>query len=393
MHNYNIPLIVCGSLPPALSDALVCDKRISEYIACSFEASSVSELFSLAHFPIADITTDHGLFLIDAGACISELDFSSIFQQISARNCILRVRESSSIQSAFRTSAATLGWYFPPDKVPSRDELHECVGSRLSVAENMFQRLSSVDFFIGNSKIFNPYSQSFYIESMASIAELENRLLMARAYSMANSGVRIHDLNTTYIRGDLRCGVGVELNSNVLIEGIVILENGVKIGAGSILRNCTIGLNTCVNPYSIIESSTVGRDSFIGPFARLRPECIVGDKVQIGNYVEIKKSKIGSGCRINHHSFIGDAFLGEMVTIGAGTITCNHNGREINSISIGEGAYIGSGCNLIAPIHIGRDSFIGAGSTITSGVEDGAVVIARARQIVVDANIKAPKNE
>jgi NDP-sugar pyrophosphorylase family protein len=393
MLNYKIPLVVCGSLPSVLSDALVCEKRISEYIACSFEVSSVSDLFSLAHFQFAGIATDHGLFLVDAGACISELDFSSIFQQIGIHNSILRVRESSSIQSPLRPLAATLGWYFPPDKIPPMEELHKYVGARLSVTENVLQRFSSADFFIGSSGVSNPHSQSFYIESMASIAEFEKRLLLAKAYLLANSGVRIHDLNTTYIRGELRCGVGVELNPNVLIEGVVALESGVTIGAGSILRDCTIGLNTCVNPNSIIEGSIVGSDSFIGPFARLRPDCIVGDKVQIGNYVEIKKSKIGSGCRINHHSFIGDAFLGEMVTIGAGTITCNHNGREINSTSIGEGAYIGSGCNLIAPLHIGRNSFIGAGSTITSGVQDGEVVIARARQAVASGSIKAPDNE
>ena len=117
---------------------------------------------------------------------------------------------------------------------------------------------------------------------------------------------------------------------NVVLEGRVVLGDGVTIGANSLIRDSTIGERTRVNPFSIIEDSKVGCNGFVGPYGRIRPGSSIGDEVQIGNYVEIKSSQIGARSRINHHSFIGDAVLGERVTIGAGTITCNHDGVGTN---------------------------------------------------------------
>jgi bifunctional UDP-N-acetylglucosamine pyrophosphorylase/glucosamine-1-phosphate N-acetyltransferase len=163
-----------------------------------------------------------------------------------------------------------------------------------------------------------------------------------------------------------------------------VLEDGVYIGAGCILTNCRIGKNSSINPFSLIEDSIVGNSSFVGPYGRLRPGSLIADNVQVGNFVEIKNSEIASKCRINHLSFIGDADLAEAVTIGAGTITCNHNGIEINHISIGKDAYIGSGCNLVAPVKINYKSTIAAGSTITKDTPRNSLTLARSRQIVVE---------
>jgi bifunctional UDP-N-acetylglucosamine pyrophosphorylase/glucosamine-1-phosphate N-acetyltransferase len=122
----------------------------------------------------------------------------------------------------------------------------------------------------------------------------------------------------------------------------------------------------------------------VGPYGRVRPGTTVGDRVQIGNYVEIKTSRIGSGSRINHHSFIGDAELADDVTIGAGTITCNHDGAGHVRTVIDRGAYVGSGCQLVAPVHIGAGATIGAGSTITDDVPPAKLTLARSRQITID---------
>jgi bifunctional UDP-N-acetylglucosamine pyrophosphorylase / glucosamine-1-phosphate N-acetyltransferase len=220
---------------------------------------------------------------------------------------------------------------------------------------------------------------------------IENRdKLIKKAYDLIDKGVLVHDPHRLDIRGTLECGNRVEIDINVVIEGEVILEDGVKIGAGSILKNCIVGKDTRINPFSVVEEAFIGKSSFIGPYGRIRPGTKIGDLVQIGNFVEIKNSTIGSKSRINHHSFIGDAFLEENITIGAGCITCNHDGDKINKTTIKQGVYIGSGCNLVAPLNINKNATIGAGSTITEDIEEGGLTIARSRQSVVK-NWKKPR--
>jgi bifunctional UDP-N-acetylglucosamine pyrophosphorylase / glucosamine-1-phosphate N-acetyltransferase len=216
------------------------------------------------------------------------------------------------------------------------------------------------------------------------VALRERKVLLERVYKLIDAGVVVHDPQRLDIRGTLACGKNVEIDINVIIEGEVVLEDGVYIGASCILRNCKIGKNSSINPFSLIEDSIVGENSFVGPYGRLRPGSLIADNVQVGNFVEIKNAQIASKCRINHLSFVGDANLAEGVTIGAGTITCNHNGIDIHHISIGEDAYVGSGCNLVAPLKINSKSTIASGSTITEDTPSNALTIARSRQIVVD---------
>jgi len=223
------------------------------------------------------------------------------------------------------------------------------------------------------------------------MAELERRVLLERVLAAMRRGVRIRDPRTAYIRGELECGAGVEIEVDVVLEGRVVLGEGVTIGAHSIVRNSTIGQRTRVHPYSLIEDSTMGAGGFVGPYGRLRPGCSIGDAVQIGNFVEIKSSIIGAGTRINHHSFIGDAVLGERVTIGAGTITCNHDGSGVQHTTIGAGAYVGSGCCLIAPLNIGEGATIGAGSTVSREVPAGRLTVARAQARTVE-NWRGPRS-
>jgi len=214
-------------------------------------------------------------------------------------------------------------------------------------------------------------------------ARKKKEFFTQKAYELISNGVLVHDAERLDVRGTLTCGKDVEIDLNVIIEGNVILGDGVFIGANCILKNCEIGNGTQINPFSFIEDSIIGKESFIGPYGRIRPGTIVSDKVQIGNFVEIKNAKIGSKCRINHLSFIGDADLKDEVTIGAGTITCNHNGIGIQKTTIGKSAYIGSGCNLVAPLNINHESIIGAGSTITKETPSNLLTLARSKQIVV----------
>jgi bifunctional UDP-N-acetylglucosamine pyrophosphorylase / glucosamine-1-phosphate N-acetyltransferase len=215
-------------------------------------------------------------------------------------------------------------------------------------------------------------------------AEREREELLEKVYKLMADGVVVCDPHRLDIRGELSCGSGVKIDVNVVFDGDVVLKDGVTIGANCVLRDCKIGRGTEINPFTLIENAVVGEQSFVGPYGRVRPGSRVGDRVQIGNFVEVKNVNIASNCRINHLSFIGDADLAESVTIGAGTVTCNHDGVGINRTTIEEGAYIGSGCELVAPLKVNSNATVGSGSTITDEVAGDALTIARSRQVTIE---------
>ena len=230
------------------------------------------------------------------------------------------------------------------------------------------------------------------IDCYASLATVEQWVLLDRAMDAMRRGVRLRDPGRVYIRGEVTYGSDVEIDIDVILEGEVVLGNRVRIGAHSIVNASQIGENACIHPFSLVEQSRVGANGFVGPYGRIRPGCNIGDSVQIGNYVEVKNSQIGAGSRINHHSFIGDAVLDDHVTIGAGTITCNHDGTRTHQTLVGRGAYIGSGCNLVAPLRIGDGATVGAGSTITQDVPAGKLTLARTPQTTVEG-WKGPRKQ
>jgi len=229
------------------------------------------------------------------------------------------------------------------------------------------------------------------IKDILCLIQEEREQMRERTYSIMKQGVKIRDPERFDLRGELICGMNVEIDICVIIEGKVILGDNTKIQSHCILIDSTIGDDSIIKSYSLVESAEIGCKNFIGPYGRIRSGTKLGDQVQIGNFVEIKDSSIASGCRINHHAFVGDADLAKNVTLGAGTITCNHDSVGINKLSIGEGAYIGSGCNLVAPLKIGANSTIASGSTITDDVPSGELTIARSRQVTVE-NWEGPKH-
>ena len=220
--------------------------------------------------------------------------------------------------------------------------------------------------------------------------QLDKEIALQKVLELIAAGVSVENPEQLHIRGMISCGENVKFDSNVIIEGNVKLEDGVLVGANSILKDCTIGKGTTINPFSIVEGAVIGENCLIGPYGRIRQGVSIEDRVQIGNFVEIKNSNIASKCRINHLSFVGDADLAEQVTIGAGTITCNHDGVGINRTIIEQGAYVGSGCNLVAPLKINANAMIAAGSTITEEVAADTLTIARSRQVKIE-NWKGPK--
>jgi bifunctional UDP-N-acetylglucosamine pyrophosphorylase/glucosamine-1-phosphate N-acetyltransferase len=214
--------------------------------------------------------------------------------------------------------------------------------------------------------------------------QLDKEDALEKVFKLILTGVKVNNPELLHIRGKVSCGKNVKIDLNVIIEGDVKLGDNVSVGAHSILRDCSIGKGTMINPFSLVEGSIIGENCFVGPYGRIRPDVSIGDHVSIGNFVEIKNSNIASKCRINHHSFLGDSDLAEQVTIGAGVITCNHDGASVNRTVISQGAYVGSGCNLVAPLKINANAMIAAGSTITDEVAADTLTIARCRQVKIE---------
>ena len=210
--------------------------------------------------------------------------------------------------------------------------------------------------------------------------KLEQTYRKMKNEELLKNGITLIDKNRVDVRGDLQAGKDCTIDINVIFEGKVVLGNNVKIGANAIISDTKIGDNSEILPFSHIDSSQIGKDCFIGPYARLREGSEIADGVRIGNFVETKKAKIGQSTKANHLTYLGDAEIGNDVNIGAGTITCNYDGKNKNKTEIGDGSFIGTNSSLIAPITIGKNAYVGAGSTITKDVPDSSLGISRSKQ-------------
>jgi bifunctional UDP-N-acetylglucosamine pyrophosphorylase / glucosamine-1-phosphate N-acetyltransferase len=195
-------------------------------------------------------------------------------------------------------------------------------------------------------------------------------------------GLLLEDPSRVDVRGTLEFGANVSVEVNVIFKGHVVLGDDVRIGANCIIEDATIEAGAAIKEFTTVTSAHVGSGSEVGPYARIRPKSRIGAACQIGNFVEIKETTMGTGCKINHHSFVGNAILGDGVIIGAGSITCNHDGTGVNSTTIEDGAYVGSGVMLIAPMIVGAHSMVAAGSTITENVPPDVLAICRTRDVV-----------
>ncbi len=221
------------------------------------------------------------------------------------------------------------------------------------------------------------------INDKKQLAEAERALQARLVDDLMAHGVGFADPARVDIRGSLTCGKDVFIDINAVFEGDVVLGDGVTIESNNLVRESSLGAGTVVHSNCHIEGATTGNDCEIGPFARLRPGAELANNVKIGNFVEVKKSAIADGSKVNHLTYIGDADIGKGVNVGAGTITCNYDGANKHKTSIGDGAFIGSGVELVAPVKIGVNATIGAGATITKEVGDEELAIERSRQKVV----------
>ncbi len=219
------------------------------------------------------------------------------------------------------------------------------------------------------------------VNNRLQLSRLERVYQSEQAERLLLAGVMLLDPSRFDLRGELSHGIDVQIDANVIIEGNVKLGDRVKIGAGCVLKNCVIGDDCEISPYSVFENAVLEAECTVGPFARLRPGAELAQGAHVGNFVEVKKARLGKGSKAGHLSYLGDAEIGDNVNIGAGTITCNYDGVNKFKTVIGNDVFVGSDTQLVAPVTVGNNVTIAAGTTVTRDVPENGLVISRVQQV------------
>jgi bifunctional UDP-N-acetylglucosamine pyrophosphorylase/glucosamine-1-phosphate N-acetyltransferase len=215
------------------------------------------------------------------------------------------------------------------------------------------------------------------------LAALEARYRQQSTGRLMDQGVHVIDPERLEIRGRVEPGKDVSLDINVVLEGTNTLGDGVSIGPGAVLKDCDLAAGTRVHAYSVLEGVKTSGPCDIGPFARVRPGTELAAGTRIGNFVEVKNTRVGEGSKASHLSYLGDTEIGKDVNIGAGTITCNYDGVNKHRTVIEDGAFIGSDSQLVAPVTVGKGATIGAGTTLSKDAPPQALTVSRAKQVTV----------
>lgn len=225
------------------------------------------------------------------------------------------------------------------------------------------------------------------------LAELEGVLRQRTLARLMAEGVTVLDPASTYVEADVRVGRDTVLYPGVALEGHTVVGEACEIGAGCQLRDVTLGERVTLRPYCVLAGSTVEAEATLGPFAHLRPGSHVEAGARIGNFVELKKSRIGRRAKVPHLSYVGDATVGPEANLGAGTITCNYDGVAKHETHIGARAFVGTHASLVAPVRIGEDAYVGAGSVVTADVPAGALALSRAPQVVKEGWVERRRRQ
>lgn len=235
-------------------------------------------------------------------------------------------------------------------------------------------------------------SELLGINTRLDLADVDRVIRDRKNRELMLSGVTIERPETVTVDMKVRVGADTILEAGARLLGNTAIGEECRIGAGSIIENSTIANRVRVAPLTIVESSTIGEDSRVGPYSRLRPNNTVGAGAHIGNFVELKKTRLGAGAKANHLAYLGDSDVGAKVNVGAGTIVCNYDGVSKYPTRIGDGAFVGSNSTLVAPVAIGEGAYVGAGSVITEDVPAGSLALGRARQTVKERWAEKKKN-
>ncbi len=227
------------------------------------------------------------------------------------------------------------------------------------------------------------------------LAALQRRAQELINDELMRSGVTLEDPATTWVDAGVVVGPDTVIAASVRLAGATVIGRDCRLAQGAVISDSQLGDGVAIHPYSVLESARVESACSVGPFARLRPDAHLEEGARIGNYVEVKKAKLGKGAKANHLAYIGDAEVGAGANIGAGTITCNYDGANKHLTQIGDNSFVGSNSTLVAPVEIADNAYVGAGSVVTRAVPEGALGVARAKQRNIEGWVAraAPKKD
>jgi len=236
--------------------------------------------------------------------------------------------------------------------------------------------------------------ESLGVNSQVQLAEVERIHQRNTARALLEQGVALADPARFDVRGELSCGRDVFIDVNCVFEGTVRLGDNATVGAHCVLKNVTVEAGARIEPFCHMEDAVIGPASRVGPYARIRPGTVTAEDVHIGNFVEVKNSRIAAHSKANHLAYVGDTTVGSNVNIGAGTITCNYDGANKHRTVIEDDVFIGSDTQLVAPVTVKRGATLGAGTTLTRDAPAGQLTLSRARQVTIEdwqRPVKKPK--
>src|SRR2546429_1273203 len=312
----------------------------------------------------------------------NESEVDSIVEQRDATPEILQITEINSGIYIFNTPALFEALsQNPSNNAPPEYYLTDAIGLLVSQRQRVGAfKIPSAEEILG-------------INTRQDLAGIDHIMRRRKCESLMAEGVTLVDPPSTFIDDDVQIGADSVIYPSVQIYGNTVIGADVTIHSFSRISNSTIAARSTVLERSVLDSSNLGEEVTLGPFSRLRPDSVLGDRVRIGNFVEIKKSTLGTDTKSQHLAYLGDATVGKDVNIGAGVITCNYDGVRKYPTIIEDGAFVGTDSQLIAPVRIGKGAYIAAGSSITDDVPPESLAIARGRQTIKEGWAKNRKKK
>ncbi|MGI8958757.1 MAG: bifunctional UDP-N-acetylglucosamine diphosphorylase/glucosamine-1-phosphate N-acetyltransferase GlmU [Bryobacteraceae bacterium] len=355
MHSQNGQLLILNGDGPLLKPATLDSLLDLQHSTGSGGAVVTTE--------IAD-ATGYGRVVRDEKGLIS-----AIVEQKAATARQLAIRE---INTGLYCFDATLFWRYIGDVKPDNAAKEYYLTDMIEILTRHGHPVAPL--------LIEDESELLGINTRVELA-LADKILRARKTSeLMLSGVTIENPESVTIDVDVQIGDDSLVEANVQLRGQTRIGVNCRIATGSVLRDCEIGDDVTILPYVVAEASVIGANASVGPFSRLRMHAEASENTHIGNFVELKKTKLGRGAKASHLAYLGDSVIGSDVNIGAGTITCNYDGQQKHQTSIADNVFVGSNSTLVAPLSIGDGAFIAAGSVITKSVEPDALAIGRAYQ-------------
>jgi bifunctional UDP-N-acetylglucosamine pyrophosphorylase/glucosamine-1-phosphate N-acetyltransferase len=330
------------------------------------EAAASGGLAGVLLSAIMDDPTGYGRVIRGAHGCVAE-----VVEQKAAAPEQLAIREANMGIYCYR---ADLFWKHV-------DEIRPDNPAREYYLTDLPAILHRAGHRVGVWQTADP-SEALGINDRAELARVDGLLRERKRRELMLDGVTIEKPETVVIDADVRIGMDTVIGPLAQILGKTVIGENCRIGACSIVEDSELADDVEIGPFTVVGASRLERGAHAGPFARLRMGNVVEEGAHIGNFVELKKTRMGARAKASHLAYLGDARIGAEVNIGAGTITCNYDGRRKHQTTIGDGAFVGSNSTLVAPVEIGKGSYVGAGSVITNPVPPDALALGRARQVV-----------